>query len=466
MALDAVLERFVKGSPVGVMARLTLQQAISPQWLNELFEENRERQYTRELLFSTTVDLMSVVAMGLQPSLHAAVQASDLNVSITALYDKVNHTEPGVVRALVQGSGARLTPLMTPMKKGEAPWAKGYRVRIVDGNHIASSEKRLQLLRHFPGAALPGHSLVVYAPEQGLVVDMVPCEDAHRQERTLMPAVLQLAQPGDLWISDRNFSTRAILFGFERQQATFIVREHGSSPNPHPLGSLRKVGRIETGTVYEQPVQIVDEAGQLLDLRRIELHLDVPTEEGDSIICLLTNAPKSRLTAKAVARLYRKRWTIEGMFQRLEGVLHSEVRTLGRPRAALFAFGVALVAYNILAVLQAAIEAAHPEAKEAGIELSAYYVSHAVKLVYAGMMMAVAPAVWSLFEQSFSAQELGHLLIDIAAYAEPRRFRKHPRGPKKKVKKKAYVQPQVARRHISTARAIDSGTVDYRRPTQ
>jgi hypothetical protein len=54
--------------------------------------------------------------------------------------------------------------------------------------------------------------LVVYAPEQGLVVDMVPCEDAHAQERTLVAAVLEHAQEGDLWMADRNFSTTRILF--------------------------------------------------------------------------------------------------------------------------------------------------------------------------------------------------------------------------------------------------------------
>lgn len=64
MAFDTVLERFVTESPVSVMARLVLQRAISPEWVASLFEEHRERQYTRELLFSTVVELMSVVTLG------------------------------------------------------------------------------------------------------------------------------------------------------------------------------------------------------------------------------------------------------------------------------------------------------------------------------------------------------------------------------------------------------------------
>ncbi|HYO56712.1 hypothetical protein [Archangium sp.] len=76
MALDAVLERFEKSSPLTVMVRLVMQQALSREWLEEVFEQNRDKQYTRELLFSTMVDLMALVALGFKKSLHAAAQAS------------------------------------------------------------------------------------------------------------------------------------------------------------------------------------------------------------------------------------------------------------------------------------------------------------------------------------------------------------------------------------------------------
>lgn len=37
-----------------------------------------------------------------------------------------------------------------------------------------------------------------------------------------------------------------------------------------------------------------------------------------------------------------------GMFQRLESVLHSEIKNLGRPRVALLGFAVAVLAYTVL----------------------------------------------------------------------------------------------------------------------
>jgi hypothetical protein len=109
MMMDAVVQQCAKHSPVTVMARLALQRALDPAWIDAMFERECGAQYTRELLFSTVVELMSVVAVGLRPSVHAAAQArEDLPVSIQALYDKIRRTQPNLVQALVAGSAERL----------------------------------------------------------------------------------------------------------------------------------------------------------------------------------------------------------------------------------------------------------------------------------------------------------------------------------------------------------------------
>jgi IS4 transposase len=459
MALDAVLQRFMEASPVSVMARLALQRAVSAEWMDALFEQHRERQYTRELLFSTVIELMSLVAVGLRPSLHAAAKASqDLPVSMAALYEKVNHTEPALVAALVRGSAERLVPVVKPLNGEVDAWVPGYRVRVVDGNHLPASEKRLKPLRGFRGAALPGHSLVVYEPEVGLVMDLVPCEDAHQQERTLFSALADSAGPGELWLADRNFCTSSILLSLAQKQAAFLIREHGAHPCPKEVSPMKRRGRVETGVVFEQTVEVEDGQGRRLALRRIELQLDAPTEDGETRIRLLTNLSKAHLDARDVARLYRRRWTVENLFQRLESVLHSEVHSLGHPRAALLAFGVAVMAYNVLATLQRAIEAEHPRAADENEEVSSYFLASEVKATYGGMMIAVPPQAWTPFEAQ-SPSQLAASLRKLAAQVDPQRLRKHSRAPKKKVKK-GYAPGHVARRHVSTARVLASGRVD------
>jgi IS4 transposase len=78
------------------------------------------------------------------------------------------------------------------------------------------------------------------------------------------------------------------------------------------------VGRIETGQVAEQRVQVWDAQGQAHLLRRIRVKLDQATRDGDRVLDILTNLPLRKASAKRVARLYRKRWTLETAFQHLE----------------------------------------------------------------------------------------------------------------------------------------------------
>lgn len=59
--LGAVFERFVQQSPVSVMMRGLMERIFEPEALDELFEATAQEQYTRELLFSSVVNLMSLV---------------------------------------------------------------------------------------------------------------------------------------------------------------------------------------------------------------------------------------------------------------------------------------------------------------------------------------------------------------------------------------------------------------------
>ena len=224
-----VLERFERHAPAGVMARMALEYALPAGWVDAVFEAHRQKQYSRELLFSTVVELTTLVSLGLRPSLHAAArQMATLPVSLGSLYDKVNHTEPAILRALVRGSAGRLVPVMAAL--GARASRPGWRVRGPDGNHLPASEKRLAALRGLRGAALPGQSLVVYDPDSGLVTDLLAQEDAHASERAAVEPLLDSAAPGDLRIADRHFCTRTVLQGWQTAGAGFIVREHGRHP--------------------------------------------------------------------------------------------------------------------------------------------------------------------------------------------------------------------------------------------
>jgi hypothetical protein len=95
MVIGVVVTYCVEQSPVPVMARLALQRILDSGWVDALLQAECGAQYTRELFFSTTVELMSVVAIGLRPSVPVAAKAcKDLTVSVQKLYDKIRRTPP------------------------------------------------------------------------------------------------------------------------------------------------------------------------------------------------------------------------------------------------------------------------------------------------------------------------------------------------------------------------------------
>ncbi|MCX5728097.1 MAG: transposase [Nitrospirae bacterium] len=445
-------EAFVEQSPVSVMVRGVLERAFDAGRLDALFEKTAERGYTRELLFSTVVRLMSEVVLGVSPSVHAAYQDASQSpgVSIAAVYDKLAGLETQVSAELVRDSVRQLSPVICCLG-GEVPsLLDGYRVLILDGNHLSGSEHRIKPLRRMRAAALPGQALVVLDPQWMLIVDVLPWEDAHAQERSLLEQMVPRVQPRDLWIDDRNFCTTKFLFGIARRQGCFLVRQHASTLHWQLLGKRQSRGRVPTGRVYEQTVHLDHpETGESLLARRITVELDKPTRDGDKEIHLLTNLPVEDADVRQVAGLYTKRWTIEKVFQDLTVALTCEIHTLGYPKAALFGFCLALVAYNAVSLIQAALRAVHGSAKTEA-EVSWYYVCLHLSKVYTGMMIALPARDWDIFRR-LEVRDFAALLKELALKIDLRRFRKHPRGPKRPQPRKL---SGVKISHVSTARVL------------
>ena len=351
-----------------------------------------------------------------------------------------------------------LTPLIEQLKGARAPWLPGYRVKILDGNCIEASDRRLKVLREVQGGALPGKSLVVYEPAQGLVSAVFPCEDGHAQERSLFSLVLATVHADDLWIQDRNFCTCAFLCEIDTRGAGFITRQHEGLPF-ETVNVLRSVGRIETGHVAEQRVQVRDAQGGTHLFRRIRVKLDQATRDGDRVLYILTNLPLRKASAKRVARLYRKRWTLETVFQHLEAYFHSEINTLGYPKAALFGFCLALVAYNMLAVVLAALRSVHG-ATTIDEDLSLYYVANDIAQTSHGMMMAIPEEEWRVFSRMRPA-EMAATLQELARKVRLKAYRKSPRGPKKPRPKR---EGTTKSPHVSTAKLLRKRQVSAATP--
>ncbi len=350
--------------PLGVMVRGTMEWLLDESMLETLFQQHAPEQFTRELTIAALVQLFIQVSTGARPSVHAAYkadQATDeptIETTYQAVYGKLGRLQPAVSEAVVRYSAERCGQLLAPNLTARNEPLPGYRMRVLDGNVLTGTDHRLKGLRRWLNACLPGKSLVIYEPGLGLVTDLVLEEDAYTQERALLTQMVPRLQAKDLVVADRNFCTTRFVFGVQAQNAFTIVRQHRARLPCTSVSKLEKCGESDTGSVYEQKVQVTDpDSGEVLVLRRIEVRLLQKTRDGDRTIAVLTNLP-DEVTASQIAELYRDRWTIEKHFQFLTQSLNCEVPGLGKPRAALFAFAMALVAANALAVVRGALRSA------------------------------------------------------------------------------------------------------------
>jgi hypothetical protein len=453
-AFSRVLEGFADDAPFCVMTRGLLENVFAPAKLDGLFERHSRLQYHRHLLFSTAADLLGEVVRSIRPSVHAAHRAAHkdgrLSVRRKALYEKLAGTEPEVCRALVRHSATEVRALLGHFRDRPAPLLAGYDVRILDGNHIAGTQKRLQVLRGEGRAALPGLAVAVLDPQARLIDDVVFCPDGHAQECRLALALLPGVLPRQLWITDRHFCTSDWLFGLKRKGAFFLARQHRAHLRWELVGERRSCGRAETGEVYEQQAKLTDPtSGEEMTVRRITVLLDKPTRDGDTEVHLLSNVPEGDADALCLAELYLKRWLVETAFFDLTVHLGCEVKTLGYPEAALLCLCLAIGCYNLLAAVKGAVR--QEKGAEAEQKLSSYYMADEISGTYRGMDIATTEEDWEPFRQA-TARTMADLLRDLARRVDVGYYSKNPVRPKKPATAKASCQGD---KHVSTHRLLN-----------
>jgi hypothetical protein len=451
MVLRELIERFERKAPVSVMVRAAMENILSAERLDALFEGSAQRQANKRLMFSTVADIMGLVACRIQPSVHAAYQARKDEVGVTAkaLYDKLQRMEKNVSRHVVRETASRMAQVIEKSGGALPELLPGYRVKILDANHLRRTQRRIEELRGLNAAPLPGHCTVILDPRLKLVIDVLPCADAHAQERSLAAEILPTVQGRDLWIADRNYCTAILLFGIHARRGRFVIRQHAQSPRCELVGRRKRVGEVDTGTVYEQRARIYDADGNALTIRRVTVELETPTRDGETEIHVFTNLPR-KISALTVANLYRKRWTIEVAFHEVAQNLEAEIETLGYPHAALFAFCMALVSFNVMSVVLAAMRAVHgQETVQSGI--SFYYLCNEVSATHGGLSIAVQDSYWTRKYGALTPHQLARELVRIARLVDLTRYRKHKRGPKKPVPK----MNKKHRGHVATARVLE-----------
>ena len=441
-----LMEAFLKKCPFAVLTQVAVRGVIADE-LDEIFEQNRSQQYERTLTFSAMATAVADVVLRFAENFRQAyaTHKENLGVSLTSFYNKINATELQTSEAIVARSAERAAAIQDQL--GFTPWEvlPGYRVYALDGNHLPESDKRLDPLRLLHDAPLPGTAVARFDLQRQLFDREYLLEDAHAQESTVLDRVLEDLQPGEVLMADRHYCILSFLRNADEKGVFFLIRQHGRFKGVL-VGRRRKIGRIETGTVYEQTIN-TRSAVDALVMRRITVELDEPTRDGDTEIHLLTNLPAD-VDARAIADAYRRRWEEETGFYYLTTTLTCELASVGDPQAALFLFSMAMMAFNIRQVVFAALYAEHDE--ELVNDVSHHALSVEVSRFSDGMLVVLDDAFWQR-ELSSRPADLAKTLRAHSRQINLKRYRKSKRGPKKKVTKPPRTRPKT---HVSTAKKL------------
>jgi hypothetical protein len=297
-------------------------------------------------------------------------------------------------------------------------------------------------------APLPGTVVGRFDHQTGLFDHAYLLEDAHAQESTVLDRVVEDLSTNDLVIADRHFCIVRFLLKLAARCGFFVIRQHGRLKGKL-LGKRKRVGKIDSGTVYEQALEI-SEGDQTLVVRRVTVELVEPTRDGDTEIHVLSNVPARDADGCVLAQLYRDRWEIENAFYVLTMTLNCETPANCYPRCALFQFCMAMFAYNCRQVLLAALYAEHEQgAVEA---MSQYQVALDIVSPMEGMLTAIPNEEWTELIPR-RADGIARFLRVVSQHVDVRSYRKSVRGPKKPPAKRKRCK---AGTHVSTHRLLEN----------
>ena len=187
-------------------------------------------------------------------------------------------------------------------------------------------------------------------------------------------------------------------------------------------------------------------------VRRITLELSEPTRDGETVIHILSNVPVKDASAIRLASLYHQRWEVENAFHILTMTLTCELKSLGQPRAALFLFCMAMMAFNTRQVLLGALFAQHDQNDVE--QMSQFQVAKAIVGPMEGLLTALPEQEWKrLVPQNLRSCSL--FLLKVSRHVDVKSYRKSVRGPKKKppTRKRCKVGT-----HVSTFKLLNSKT--------
>lgn len=356
----------------GSWRRVPLAEAVLTLWrfaagkerLEDLFQRQRQRCYTKVLEFHMLVQLMHDALLvyrgsGRQAFEHAK-DADQLPVSIPAAFGKLRRVPIGLSEGFLAECSDRLREVFPKTVAKTIPESLGaFRVIVLDGKAMKHVAKRLKPLRGRSGGVLGGRALVAMDFQSGLAVAMRADRDGDANDvkfvPELLPEVRRRFAGTRLWMADRQFADLVQTAHFAQEGDHFLVR-YNKKLHFHAEPSRKpREGRDASGRRFVEDWGWI---GGPKDKRRREVRRITLVRPGEDDIVLLTDLlDPEKYPATDLLALYAERWGIERMFQQVTEVFHLATLIGGSPEATVFQFAFCLLLYNMIQIVRASIAA-------------------------------------------------------------------------------------------------------------
>lgn len=356
------------------LARMPLAEGVLWLWraiadeelLQALWNRCRGRCYEKLISFPLMVHLIADALLQYQGSgrrsFEKNIESQELGASLQAAYRKLGRLPIALSQAFLAEGTATLRKLFPVGTQRKLPKSlRAFRAVILDGKALKRVAKRLRALRGIPGGLLGGRALVAMEWSTGLATAMHAHPDGDVNDVRFVPELVPVVRaqiPGPrLWVADCAFCDLEQPARFTEQEGDhFLVRFHPKVKfHGDPQKKPRK-GTTADGLAY------VEEWGWLgssrdkrrLYVRRIRLRCP-----GREVILVTDLLDADRYPAADLMGLYRERWGIEQMFQKVTEVFGLQGLIGGTPQACIFQFAFCLLLYNIIQVVRAYVAEGH-----------------------------------------------------------------------------------------------------------
>lgn len=215
--------------------------------------------------------------------------------------------------------------------------------------------KRLKPLRGVGGGLLGGKALVALDWNRGLALAMQTHPDGDASEKRLVEDLVcqtgRLVPRPCLFVADRAFCDLVQAAHFTARPGDhFLVRYHSGTTFTLDIGRSEKTGTDDQGRTYREAWGwLGSESNKGRRYIRV-IRLFRPEEDED--LTLVTDLLDAKVhPATDLLWLYRERWGIERLFQKVTEVFGLERLIGGTPQACVFQFAFCMLLYNIIQLL-------------------------------------------------------------------------------------------------------------------